>query len=64
MELEVEGRKIGESKVSQRGSVVIPKAVREVLDVSKGDKVVWRLILTKIGTITVDVTKKKEVQNE
>ena len=50
---------LGESKVSQRGSVVIPKGVRKLLEIAEGDIVIWSLIITKLGTITVDVTKKK-----
>ena len=55
--------KIGESKVSQRGSVVIPKAIREALNVTDGKFVEWHIIQTmtvdaKSGqTVTV---KKKE----
>ena len=41
MELEVEGRKIGESKVSQRGSVVVPKAVRIALNLDNGEFLEW-----------------------
>lgn len=52
-------RKIGESKISQRGSTVIPKAVRELLELGEEDYVIWSLITTKEGEITVDVTKKK-----
>lgn len=41
MELEIEGRKIGESKVSQRGSIVVPKAVRIALNLDNGEFVEW-----------------------
>ena len=35
--------KIGESKISQRGSVVIPKAIREALKVEDGEYVEWHI---------------------
>jgi bifunctional DNA-binding transcriptional regulator/antitoxin component of YhaV-PrlF toxin-antitoxin module len=45
-----------ESKVSQRGSVVIPKLFRRILKVEQGDTVIW---IAENGTVTV---KKKEAK--
>lgn len=33
--------KLGESKVSQRGSVVIPKSIREGFELKEGDYLEW-----------------------
>jgi len=41
-------RKIGESKVSQRGSVVIPKAVRLALNLENGEYIEWRVASNEI----------------
>ena len=53
------GRKIAESKISQRGSLVLPKVVREFIDVSEGDTVQWELEILDDGQITIDINKKK-----
>lgn len=54
MELEEKGRKIGESKVSQRGSIVVPKAVRIALTLDNGEFVEWFVESGKV------VVRKKE----
>ena len=51
--------KIGESKVSQRGSVVIPKAVREMLAVDDGEFIEWHVVPRREGEINITVVKKK-----
>ena len=43
-----------ESKVSQRGSVVVPKVMRKILGVEDGDYLQW---IAENGVVTV---KKKE----
>jgi len=35
--------KVGESKVSQRGSVVVLKAIREALEIQEGDFLEWHI---------------------
>ena len=52
--------KVGESKVSQRGSVVIPKAVREMLNVADGEKIEWHVIPRRESEINITVVKKRE----
>ena len=44
------------SKVSQRGSVVVPIIFRKILGIEDGDYLLW---IAENGTVTV---KKKEVQ--
>lgn len=51
--------KIGESKVSQRGSVVIPKGVREALNVEDGEFVEWHIVGRGEGKVNITVVKKK-----
>jgi len=55
--------KIGESKVSQRGSVVIPKAIREALNVKEGESVEWYVedeeIMVKKKIPVIDLTAYK-----
>jgi len=49
---------VGESKVSQRGSVVIPKAIRKALGINEGDFLVWEIVDQTV------VVKKKVSQSE
>jgi len=51
--------KIGESKISQRGSVVIPKAIREALKVVDGEFIEWHIVPRGEGTVNITVVKKK-----
>jgi len=51
--------KIGESKISQRGSTVLPKAVREALKVEDGDFVEWHVVSRGVGTINITVVRKR-----
>ncbi len=45
----------GESTVSAKGQLVIPKEIREALDVKRGDKLDW--VLDESGEIRVRVAK-------
>ena len=45
----------GESTVSEKGQLVIPREIRKVLDVQRGDKLAW--IVEDDGTIRVSVAK-------
>jgi len=51
--------KIGESKVSQRGSVVIPKGIREALNVEDGEVIEWHIVSRREGEVNITVVKKK-----
>lgn len=52
--------KIGESKISQRGSTVLPKAVREALNVKDGDYVEWHIVPRREGEVNLTVVKRSE----
>ena len=57
--------KIGESKISQRGSVVIPKAVREALGLKDGEFIEWHILTTVSeheGQEHITVLRKKEAK--
>lgn len=45
----------GESTVSEKGQLVIPREIRQALDVQRGDKLAW--ILGDDGRIHVSVAK-------
>ncbi|MCK7546036.1 AbrB/MazE/SpoVT family DNA-binding domain-containing protein [Marinobacter bryozoorum] len=45
----------GESTVSEKGQLVIPREIRKALDVQRGDKLAW--IVDDDGTIRVSVAK-------
>lgn len=45
------------SKVSQRGSVVVPKTVRQILGIKDGDVLVWSFEFPSKETVVV--RKKK-----
>jgi AbrB family looped-hinge helix DNA binding protein len=45
----------GESTVSEKGQLVIPREIRKALDVQRGDKLAW--IVEDDGTIRVSVAK-------
>lgn len=45
----------GESTVSEKGQLVIPRAIRQALDVQRGDKLTW--MVSDDGTIRVSVAK-------
>ena len=51
--------KVGESKVSQRGSVVLPKAVREMLRVEEGEYIEWHVVPRREGEVNITVIKKE-----
>ena len=34
---------LGASKVSQRGSVVVPKPIRVALEIKEGDRLIWMI---------------------
>jgi len=52
--------KMAESKISQRGSVVIPKAIREALQVADGDSVEWHVNAPREGQVVISIIKKGE----
>ena len=54
--------KIGESKISQRGSTVIPKGIREALQVKDGEFIEWHIVPRSEGKVNITVVKKKEVK--
>lgn len=45
----------GESTVSEKGQLVIPKDIRQALDVQRGDKLTW--VMEDDGTIRVTVAR-------
>lgn len=45
----------GESTVSEKGQLVIPREIRQALDVQRGDKLAW--IIGDDGTLRVTVAK-------
>jgi len=45
----------GESTVSEKGRLVIPKDIRQALDVQRGDKLTW--VMEDDGTIRVTVAR-------
>ncbi|BES70040.1 hypothetical protein RE428_10580 [Marinobacter nanhaiticus D15-8W] len=45
----------GESTVSEKGQLVIPKEIRQALDVQRGDKLSW--VMNDDGTIRVTLAK-------
>jgi AbrB family looped-hinge helix DNA binding protein len=47
-----------ETKVSERGMVTIPAAVRRHLDIDEGDKLRWRV--TGDGALSVEVVHQRE----
>ena len=53
--------KIGESKISQRGSTVIPKGIREALKIEDGEFIEWHIVPRGEGNVNITVVKKKEV---
>jgi len=55
--------KVGVSKVSQRGSIVIPKAIREALKVNEGDYIEWHVNAPREGEIVISVVKEG-IKNE
>lgn len=45
----------GESTVSEKGQLVIPREIRKALDVQRGDKISW--VLDDAGQIRVTLAK-------
>lgn len=45
----------GESTVSEKGRLVIPREIRQALDVQRGDKLAW--VMGDDGTLRVTVAK-------
>lgn len=45
----------GESTVSEKGQLVIPREIRQALDVQRGDKLAW--VMGDDGTLRVTVAK-------
>lgn len=45
--------------VSERGQTVIPKPIRDYMDLQAGDKVVWTV--NEQGTVVVNTMKKKSI---
>lgn len=45
----------GESTVSEKGQLVIPREIRQALDVQRGDKLSW--LMGDDGTLRVTVAK-------
>jgi AbrB family looped-hinge helix DNA binding protein len=45
----------GESTVSEKGQLVIPREIRHALDVQRGDKLAW--VVEDDGTIRVTIAK-------
>ena len=45
----------GESTVSEKGQLVIPRDIRQALDVRRGDKLAW--LMEDDGTIRVTLAK-------
>lgn len=45
----------GESTVSEKGQLVIPREIRQALDVQRGDKLAW--VVGDDGVIRVSVAK-------
>lgn len=45
----------GESRVSEKGQLVIPREIRQALDVQRGDKLAW--VMGDDGTLRVTVAK-------
>jgi AbrB family looped-hinge helix DNA binding protein len=45
----------GESTVSEKGQLVIPREIRQALDVQRGDKLAW--VMADDGTLRVTVAK-------
>ncbi|HET8850310.1 MAG TPA: AbrB/MazE/SpoVT family DNA-binding domain-containing protein [Marinobacter sp.] len=45
----------GESTVSEKGQLVIPREIRQALDVQRGDKLAW--VMEDDGTLRVTVAK-------
>jgi len=50
--------KIGESKISQRGSVVLPKVIREMLRLEEGEYIEWHVVTPRQGEVNITVIKK------
>jgi AbrB family looped-hinge helix DNA binding protein len=47
--------------VSDRGQTVIPKSIRDYMDLQAGDKVVWTV--NEQGTVMVHTIKKKSIMD-
>ncbi|MFC6952448.1 AbrB/MazE/SpoVT family DNA-binding domain-containing protein [Halorubellus litoreus] len=47
-----------ETKVSERGMVTIPAAIRRHLDIDEGDKLRWQV--TSDGALSVEVVHQRE----
>jgi len=45
----------GESTVSEKGQLVIPREIRHALDVQRGDKLAW--VVEDDGTLRVTIAK-------
>lgn len=45
----------GESTVSEKGQLVIPREIRQALDIQRGDKLAW--VMGDDGTLRVTVAK-------
>jgi len=45
----------GESTVSEKGQLVIPREIRQALDVQRGDKLAW--VMGDDGTLRVTLAK-------
>ena len=59
LNIELKYMKIGESKISQRGSTVIPKGIREALQVKDGEFIEWHIVPRSEGKVNITVVKKK-----